>query len=406
MADAGGGRRRIRVLLACSVLLPLILRPVPLPAQPPSSAERLRQQRDSLARIKDERAELQRRARDLQSTAHDLSEERIILDQQANATARVVRSLDQQLAALADEERDATAHLVRAQDELAIKRSILHHRVREIYKRGALYSVEALLSAQSFGELVARYKYLHLVAQRDRSLVGRVDTLGQRVAQERQQLLRLRENVESSRKDKADEELRLRSLEGERGRSLVQTQQRQRQTASRLAQLTRDAARLGTFIANFDVERRRLEKRPGTTAASVSSMKTSDFGRLDWPVDGTILYSFGRVVNPTNTTTAWQGVGIAAPIGTPVKAVAAGIVVFDSPNGTFGLTVVLHHGGGDYSVYSSLDRSMVAKSASVTKGQVIGTVGKSDPDLEAHLHFEVRPKQRAVDPLEWLRSRR
>lgn len=394
------------MVLACCTLLPLTLRPVPLPAQPPSSAERLRQQRDSLARIKDERAELQRRARDLQSTAHDLSEERTILDRQANATASVVRSLDQQLAALADEERDATAHLVRAQDELAIKRSILRHRVREIYKRGALYSVEALLSAQSFGELVARYKYLHLVAQRDRSLVGRVDTLGQRVAQERQQLLRLREDVESSRKDKAEEELRLRALEGERGRSLVQTQQRQRQTASRLAQLARDAARLGTFIANFDVERRRLEKRPGTSAPSVSSMKTSDFGRLDWPVDGTILYSFGRVVNPNNTTTAWQGVGIAAPIGTPVKAVAAGIVVFEAPNGTFGLTIVLHHGGGDYSVYSSLDKSMVAKNASVTKGQVIGTVGKADPDLEAHLHFEVRPKQRAVDPLEWLRSRR
>ena len=51
---------------------------------------------------------------------------------------------------------------------------MLKHRVRDIYKRGALYSVEALLSAQSFGELVARYKYLHLVAQRDRALVQRV----------------------------------------------------------------------------------------------------------------------------------------------------------------------------------------------------------------------------------------
>jgi murein DD-endopeptidase MepM/ murein hydrolase activator NlpD len=48
----------------------------------------------------------------------------------------------------------------------------------------------------------------------------------------------------------------------------------------------------------------------------------------------------------------------------------------------------------------------VARNAKVVKGQVIGTVGKSDPDLEAHLHFEVRPNQRAVDPLEWLRSRR
>jgi septal ring factor EnvC (AmiA/AmiB activator) len=390
---------------ACAVMQ-MTLWGSPLAAQPPSAAERLRQERDSLTRIKDERTELQKRLRELQTTAHDLSEERSLLDRQANATARVVRTLDQQLASLAGEEQSATANLVRAQDELAIKRSILRHRVREIYKRGPLYSVEALLSAQSFGNLVARYKYLHLVAQRDRALVGRVESLGGQIANERQRLVKLRDDVEFSRKEKTDEEKRLRNLEDQRGRSLVQAQQRERQTETRLGQLARDEARLGSVIANLDSERKRLEGRAGTVAASTSSLKTSDLGRLDWPVEGTILYSFGRVVNPNNTTTAWQGVGIAAPLGTPVKAVSAGTVVFDSQNGTFGLTIVLHHGGGDYSVYSSLDRILVTKNSRVAKGQVIGTVGQADPDLGAHLHFEVRPNQRAVDPLEWLRSRR
>ena len=374
--------------------------------QPPPSAERLRQQRDSLARIRDERADLQKKIRDLQTTAHDLSEEKNLLDRQATATARVVRTLDQQLEALADEEHSATANLVRAQDELAVKRSVLRHRVREIYKRGPLYSVEAMLSAQSFGELVARYKYLHIVAQHDRSLVGRVETLGNEVSAERKRLIQLRNDVEDSRKEKADEERRLRGMEEQRGKTLAQTQASQRLSEARLQQLARDEARLSTVIANVDSERRRAEGRSGGVAVSTSTLRTSDLGKLDWPVEGTILYNFGRVVNPNSTTTAWQGVGIAASIGTPVKAVSAGTVVFAAQNGTFGLTVVLHHGGGDYSVYSSLEKSLVGLNSKVIKGQAIGTVGRSDPEMDPHLHFEVRPQQKAVDPLEWLRGRR
>ncbi|HEY4659347.1 MAG TPA: peptidoglycan DD-metalloendopeptidase family protein, partial [Gemmatimonadaceae bacterium] len=371
-----------------------------------NASERLRQQRDSLARIRAERNDLQQRMRELQASAHDLSEERLNLERQADATARAVRALDRQLVALTEEEDEVTGNLVRAQDELAIKRAVLRHRVREIYKRGALYSAEALLSAQTFGELVARYKYLHLVAQRDRFLVGRVEALGTQIANQRTVLVKLHDDVATSREEKADEEKRLRALEEQRGRSLRQTQRQQRQAAARLSQIARDEARLNAVIANLEAERLRLEGRAGANIRSTSTLRTSDFGRLDWPVDGDIIYDFGRQVNPDGTAIIWHGIGIAAPLGTPVKSVSAGVVVYDSANGTYGLTLVVHHGGGDYSVYSSLERLLARKGERVAKGQVIGAVGKTDPDLDPHLHFEIRPNGRAVDPLEWLRSRR
>ena len=372
-----------------------------------NAAERLKAQRDELEKIRLERADLQRRMHDLQSTVHDLSEERTNIERQADATARVVRGLDKQLSELADEENDATANLVRAQDELAIKRAVLRNRVREIYKRGPLYSVEAMLSAQSFGELMARYKYLHLIAQRDRSLVTRVEALGEQISNQRQMLVSLRYDVESSREQKADEEKRLRTLDDARARSLAQAQAKEKQAESRLAQIAKDEARLSDVIASLEVERKRAVGRSGGAFPSSSTLKTSDFGRLDWPVEGNILYQFGRLVNPNNTTTRWNGIGIAAPEGTPVKAVAAGVVALvDESFGTYGRTVVIQHGGDDYSIYSSLGKISVTKGAKVTKGQVIGTVGMSDPDMEPHLHFEMRPGQHAVDPLEWLRSRK
>ena len=394
--------------LCAALLIPATARPQqsPPPAQQ-NASERLKTQKDELEKIRLERADLQRRMHELQSTVHDLSEERTNIERQADATARAVHTLDRQLTALGEEENDATAKLIRAQDELAIKRAILRNRVREIYKRGALYSVEAMLSAQSFGELVARYKYLHLVAQRDRALVSRVEALGKQIGNQRQMLLSLRNDVESSRQQKADEEKQLRSLDEKRARSLAEAQAKERQTESRLAQIAKDEARLGNVIASLEVERKRSEGRSGGAFPSNSTLKTADFGRLDWPVDGNIIYQFGRLVNPNNTTTRWNGIGIAAAEGTPVKAVAAGVVALvDESFGTYGRTVVIQHGGNDYSIYSSLGKISVAKGMRITKGQAIGTVGKSDPDMEPHLHFEMRPGQRAVDPLEWLRSRK
>ncbi len=372
-----------------------------------NAAERLKAQKDELEKIRLERADLQRRMRELQSTVHDLSEERTNIERQAEATARVVHTLDRQLTALSDQETEVTANLIRAQDELAIKRAVLRNRVREIYKRGALYSVEAMLSAQSFGELVARYKYLHLVAQRDRALVSRVEALGAQIGNQRQTLVTLRYDVESSRQQKAEEEQALRALDEKRARSLAQAQAKEQQAESRLAQIAKDEARLGNVIASLEVERKRAEGRSGSNFPSSSTLKTADFGRLDWPVEGNIIYQFGRLINPNNTTVRWNGIGIAAAEGTPVKAVAAGVVALtDESFSTYGRTVVIQHGGNDYSIYSSLGKILVTKGTKIVKGQAIGTVGKSDPDMEPHLHFEMRPGQRAVDPLEWLRSRK
>jgi murein hydrolase activator len=376
----------------------------PLAAQQ-SPESRLRAERDRLEQLRREREELERRMRQLRGTVHDLSSEVANLDRQADMTARAVRSLDVQLISIGEAVDSSTGDLVRAEDELVVKRAMLRRRLIDIYKRGPLHTFEALLAAQSFGELVSRYKYLHLLALRDRALVERVEQLRDRVRRQRGNLVRFQGDIERTREERSDEERRLRDLERERARSLAATQRRARDTQARLRRIARDEQRLTNVIGELEAARRRAE-RGGAGGRASSTIRTSDLGRLDWPVEGDIIYNFGRVVNPNNTTTRWNGIGIAASEGTPVKAVAAGRVVVAETFGTYGLTVIVQHGGGDYSVYGSLSRIGVEKGAVVSKGQVLGFVGAADPELPAHLHFEMRPQGRAVDPLEWLRGRR
>ncbi|HEY0929300.1 MAG TPA: peptidoglycan DD-metalloendopeptidase family protein [Gemmatimonas sp.] len=376
-------------------------------AQPPQSADqRLRQQQQELDKLRRERGDLEARMNQLQRSARTLTEEVNNLEAQRQTTRRLVDALDRQLATINDEVTKAGSGLVKAEKELGDKRSALQRRMVEIYKRGSLYDVEAMLSAHSFASLVARYKYLHELALRDRTLVRRVEGLRDQIINQRMLLVRLQDDVERNRQEKSREARRLADLETRRQRNLNQVQQSAAQTRARLQQLTRDESRIAGAIAALETARRRAEMAPNARPAAPSSIRTSDLGKLDWPVDGTILYRFGRVVNPNNTTTRWNGIGIGANTGTTVKSISSGEVVLADNVGTYGPTVIVQHGGGDYSVYGSLQRIDVRRGQQVTKGQILGTVGDTDPELPPHLHFEIRPKGRAVDPLEWLRGQR
>ena len=284
---------------------------------------------------------------------------------------------------------------------------MLRHRLVDIYKRGPLYSTEALLTADSFGALIARYKYLHLLALRDRALVARVDQLRNQIGRQRMRprLARSRRSRSTGRKRRTRRS-GCDSLADERDRTASsRPDARSRPRQARLKQIASAESHLESVINALEEARRRAESRANAPAPSASTLTTRDLGQLDWPVDGTILYRFGRVINPNNTTTRWNGIGIGAPMGTGVRAVASGVVVVARAIGTYGQTVIVQHGGGDYSVYGSLSRTDVKEGTHVDRGQEIGAVGRTDPDLPAHLHFEIRRDQgHAVDPLDWLRG--
>lgn len=366
---------------------------------------RLRAQRDELDRIRAERDSLENESQKLQGRVRSLQDEVILLGRQAAATQRLVRSLDQQIATINAEVDTANQRVATAQAEVVNRRERLRGRVRDIYKRGPLFATEAFLAARSFGELIARYKYLHELALYDKSVVKRVEDLLQQIDGQRQLLVRLQDEFERSREEKAREQVRLKDLGVRQQRALSSAKRTSQQVDARLNQIRRDEARVTNLIAAAEAAARRAAPGSAAAAPATSALKTSDYGALDWPVAGSIMYSFGRAVNPNNTAIRWNGIGIEAPLGSLVKAIADGEIMVAEPIGTYGLTVIIQHGGGDYTVYGSLLRAAATKGAKVRKGQVIGTVGQADPDMAPHLHFEIRPKGRATDPLTWLQQR-
>jgi len=390
-------------LLVLSVLMIRTVLTVPTVAaqNPTADAEASRRRLDE---IRSERDRLRREQDRLEGQVRDAGAELRNIERQREATNRIVNELERQMRGLGDQLLSSSQQLALAQDNLADRRAVLNRRLVEIYKRGPLFTFQVLLTAESFGDLLSRYKYLYLQNRQDRSLVEDISRLETRIRQQRGELVGVQTDLDRRREERASELKSYEILAEERSARLSRLRRSSDATQQRISALERDEARLNDILASLDRAR-----RPGRAAAPApggTDLTTADLGSLDWPVSGRILFRFGRDTLPSGAVIRRNGIGIAAPAGTAVKAVSSGRVALVQRLGTYGLTVVLEHGNGYFSLYMQLGSASVAAGESVQRGQSIGTVGGENTDQGAHLYFEIRGEnQIALDPADWLRRR-
>jgi len=402
--------RRSLVALGLALGLGLVALPRPIAAQN-STAKELEDSRRRLDEIKNERERLERQRERLQGQVHDVSDELDNIERQRESTGRIVGEIERQIGGLSTQLDRSSAELILAQDNLAERRAVLERRLVDIYKRGPLYTFQVLLAAESFGDLLSRYKYLYLTSRQDRALVSDVERLRARVLAQRGQIVSVKDQLDQTKVEREAELDRYGRIAREQEDRLAALRRSARSTERRLSELERDQSRLNTLLASLERSRRDEAARSpragaAPAAATPGSITTSDIGKLDWPVEGRIVYRFGRDTLPSGGVIRWNGIGIAAAVGTPIRAVESGRVRLVGQFGTYGLTVVLEHGNGYYSIYSHLNAAAVKLGAAVTRGETIGTVGGQNSDYGPHLHFEIRGEnQIALDPTDWLRRR-
>ena len=393
------------VALVLVAVAAIPLSPFPVFAQRPTYQQQMQDNQRRLEGIRRERSEVEQELARLRTQAHSLSDEISNIESQKQSTNRIVNELDRQITGLSGQIDQITVDLLIAQDALLEKRAVLERRLVDVYKRGALYSYQVLLAAESFGDLLSRYKYLFLVTQQDRLLTNDMHKLRDRVARQRQLLVDSRETLGRRRRERTDELGRYLALEHERETNLRETRRNARQAEQRLTRLDRDEKSLNDRVEALERARREAESRGVATAAG--TITTADLGGLDWPLEGSIIYPFGTTTGPNNTRIPRHGIGIKAPVGTSVRAVAAGTVSLAGPLGLYLTSVLIDHGGGYYTFYAYLNDATVRQGDRVIRGQVIGHVGGESSDEGAHLHFEIRGQGGiALDPGNWLRSPR
>lgn len=124
-----------------------------------------------------------------------------------------------------------------------------------------------------------------------------------------------------------------------------------------------------------------------------------------WPVRGEITGGFGQRMDPLSGEDAFHsGVDISAPAGTEVAATADGVIIFADRESGYGKEILVDHGAGITTRYGHLSQINVVVGQQVTRGQIIGAVGRTGKTTGPHLHYEVRVNQTAVNPSKYLRG--
>jgi murein DD-endopeptidase MepM/ murein hydrolase activator NlpD len=151
------------------------------------------------------------------------------------------------------------------------------------------------------------------------------------------------------------------------------------------------SARLAQATAN-------VEEKPAETPAKAAEA-TGALPTFRWPVRGKVVTSYGAKTNGKSN----DGINLAVPEGTPVKAAEDGVVAYSGNElKGYGNLVLVRHSNGYVTAYAHASELMVKRGDTIKRGQVIAKSGQSGEVASPQLHFEIRKGSSPVDPLQFL----
>jgi septal ring factor EnvC (AmiA/AmiB activator) len=330
--------------------------------------------------------------------------------QARQAEARAARAAIAQIGA----RKSAQEHALEAQQE-ALGRLLAARALSGGATASTGGAPDFLRLALSGEDLADAARKLHYLAYLSREAARMIDTHRAGLAE----LARLRADSEERAKELAGAEARERA---ER-ENLLQERREHRRLLERIAGdirsakrkikvLEADEARLSRLVEEIG---KVLSARPGAGYTRVSSVPDSATlpagtlsapfsslkGRLRLPVRGELAGRFGG--QRTESAYSSKGVFIRAAEGEPVRAVAAGRVVYADWMRGFGNLLIIDHGEAFLSIYGNNESLLKQTGDSVTLGESLATVGQSGGNEQTGLYFELRHLGKAFDPLRWVK---
>lgn len=151
------------------------------------------------------------------------------------------------------------------------------------------------------------------------------------------------------------------------------------------------SARLAQATANVDEKPAETPAKPAETTSALPTFR--------WPVRGKVITSYGAKTNGKSN----DGINLAVPEGTPVKAAEDGVVAYSGNElKGYGNLVLVRHANGYVTAYAHASELLVKRGDTIKRGQVIAKSGQSGEVASPQLHFEIRKGSSPVDPLQFL----
>ena len=385
-------RRVAALLLVFAAALPLGAQETVTPADSERAAD--------LARLQSRIGLLKLRLAESQKKEATLAEELKRLELKLEISTRE----GELIAATREEFGRRLAAVTRQRGEVAVTaaayRQQLLARARVLQRFGRFGYFRVLLEAKDLPAFLESIERLDSLARRDGRLLGQYRFAESRLQENLAREQALKAEIDRLYKSSRQEEVRVASLKVEREKLLAREQSTMASRRKEVSALTDKAARLERLLDTLSRQSEAESEEPVGPSGGIRPWK----GVLDWPAHGTIVETFGRHRHPKfDTWTVSNGVSIAVALGTPVRAVYAGKTIYAQWLAEYGNLVILDHGDGMLTLYAWLQAVSVKPGVPVAAGGEIGLAGYGPGRDEAGVYFEVRDRQKAMDPVAWLR---
>lgn len=297
------------------------------------------------------------------------------------------------------------------------KRVQINRRMAALYKGGDTGNLRVFFSSESFPQMSENLRYMRSILENDRKLfqqyndnIARLNQLKQRLEQDAARKEGIRRDIEAKKREIEQEKIR-------KATYLVKVRQDKQQYQASLKELQANASRLSSMIQRLEAKSRKAYSAkgrsrteggrplPGAKATPVPNLGLgAQRGRLSLPAKGNVVGRFGRHKHPDfDSFTVSNGISVAAPAGSPIRAVYDGEVIFSDYFKGYGNMIIVDHGDGFFSLYAHASSVAKRVGAKVSRNDVLASVGDVDSAKGPMLYFEIRYQGKPVDPSPWFR---
>ncbi len=396
-------------------LLPIVLGLLLLGAA--ASAQDTRRQESRKAQLEKEIAVINQQLKDNAKSSNRALSDLSLVRRKISARQELIAESDREIRALDDSIRTKQKEIDRLQARHDTLTLYYNRLIRSAYKnRDSRIWYMYILSSENIGQAVRRFGYLKGLSKNMSEQARQIQETAAVLEVEKERLSGLRDEARTLRSQRQAAVDALRSEEGENASLVARLQKDRKKYQSDLQKKNREVEALNREIAEIIRKATAKPKSSGTTGKSsggkttstavdekLSSSFASNKGRLPWPVEGTVIESYGQHYHPVYKNIKLpfnNGVTLAVPRGAQAKAVFDGTVAQVVVIPGYNQCVLVQH-GSYFTFYCKLKSVAVKAGQQVKTGQVLGTVDTISG--EDQFHFQLWKERSPQNPENWLR---
>mgnify|MGYP001110551468 CR=1 FL=1 len=369
------------------------------------TSDSIKEKENQIDAAEDEKKKLQQGLTDIKKMKEELEKSKdnlesyiVQLDANLNTVSEKIAELQSTI-----EQKEADIEAAAQELEAALETEqgqyeAMKVRIQFMYERGDNFYLEAILGADSFGEILNRADYFEELAAYDRRKLEEYMLNRQMIELCKEQLEQEREILKEAKAVQEAEQDNLEELINAKERQITAFESDINNKEAAIKQYEEDIETQTALISQLEAavaeEKRRLLEESGEVI-------TYDGGMFQWPAPSytRISSEYGNRPHPTLGVVLFHnGLDMAAPGGSKILAAYDGKVVAADYSATMGNYIMIDHGDSLYTVYMHASALYVSKGDLVIKGEHIAAVGTTGRSTGNHLHFSVRLNGSYVNP--------